>query len=83
MLVTWDSRDPVPSSSLHEHVPGLEMNTFNLNTQEAEAGRSLQIPGQLGLHSETLSEKTEMAWQTLEHVTSLAADMLYSQDNTC
>ena len=33
------------------------MYTFNSSIQEAEAGGSLQVPGQPGLHRETLFQK--------------------------
>lgn len=52
-------------NSLHPQ-PGAMARTFNSGTLEVEAGRSLDsrplwsteyVPGQLGLHGETLSQK--------------------------
>jgi hypothetical protein len=48
-------------------------NAFNLSTWEAEAGRSLssrpawsteQVPGQPGLHKETMHQKTKTKTKT-------------------
>ena len=39
------------------HGPGMAMHTFNSSTEEEEASRSLWVPGQLGLPSETLCQK--------------------------
>jgi hypothetical protein len=59
-----------PSSIFHKTVqvqPGMVVHAFNPSTREAEAGRFLssrpawstkRVPGQPGLHRETLSRKT-------------------------
>lgn len=37
---------------MNEQGPGMVGHTFNTSTQETEAGRSLLVEGQLGLHNE-------------------------------
>jgi hypothetical protein len=41
-----------------ERRQGMEAHAYNPSTREAKAGKS-QIPGQPGLHSETLSERLD------------------------
>jgi hypothetical protein len=46
---------------------GMVVHTFNLSTQEAEAGGS-QVGGQSGLHSKTLSQKTNKQTKKSKHM---------------
>jgi hypothetical protein len=56
--------------SLKRTLPSILVHVCNPNTQEAEAGES-QVPGQSGLHSETVSEhkinKKEKELSTITH----------------
>jgi hypothetical protein len=42
-----------------QYMPGMVMHTFNPNTQETEAGGSLQICSQPGLHGEFQAGATQ------------------------
>lgn len=67
----------VTSHQEGKHKPATVAHAYNLNTQETEAGGLLQVLGQPGVHSRTLSQANKQNNNTTDNMIALSLEKVY------